>query len=224
MMKPQKPFHRGQIVASATDDESIKEVTTAYCQHPVLQQEQEGFRQRLTRLLLNYTTTSTLSSTIDDSVAASAPMPYHIHLLLLPTNIIELDGLTIMELIHNAFIEGFDLTDDMVLVEFEHAMNNPRNQHCVSITYDNEWRCQIHFNDSSWQVQREAQQWSQQYATELPIIERNRIATCTRRLDITTDPDPQRDYFDDFIALIDHLRLTLAPCYIFDRRQNEFLI
>ena len=139
-------------------------------------------------------------------------------------NIIELDGQTIIELIYNACIEGFDLTDDIVLVEFEHAMNNPRNQHCVSITYDNEWRCQIYFNDNVWQVQREAQLWSQRYASELPLIERNRIATCTRRLDILTDPDPQRDYFDDFIALIDHLRLTLAPCYIFDRRQNEFLI
>lgn len=151
-------------------------------------------------------------------------MPYQIHVLLLPRDIIELDGQTIMEQIYNAFIEGFDLTDDIVEVEFEHALHSPQNQHCVSITYDNEWRCQIRFNDTTLQVQREAQLWSQLYAAELPIEERNWIASCSQRLDITTDPDPQRDYFDDYISLIDHLRLTLAPCYIFDREQNEFII
>ena len=150
-------------------------------------------------------------------------MPYQIHLLLLPREIIELDGQTIMEQIYTAFIEGFDLTDDLVEVEFEHALHSPQNQHCVSITYDNEWRCQIRFNDTTPQVQREAQLWSQLYAAELPIAERNWIASCSRRLDITTDPDPQRDYFDDYISLIDHLRLTLAPCYIFDREHNEFI-
>lgn len=221
-MKPQKPFHRGQITAAKTEGESVQETDT------ILQQQQhhqrhDGFRHRLTRLLLRDTSSSSASA-IDDSVAVSGPMPYHIHLLLLPTNIIELDGLTIMEIIYNAFIEGFDLTDDIVLVEFEHAMNNRHSQHCISVTYDNEWRCQMHFNDNVWQVQREAQLWSQRFAREIPNTERNRIATCTRRLDITTDPDPDRDYFDDFIALIDHLRLTLAPCYIFDRTQHEFLI
>lgn len=228
-MKSQKPFHRGQIIAAATEVQSVEETNKNIHQRPILEQQQaeqehlqEEFRHRLTKLLLRNTTLSL--PTINGSAAASVPMPYHIHLLLLPTNLIELDGLTIMELIYNAFIEGFDLTDDIVLVEFEHAVNNPHNQHCVSITYENAWRCQIRFNDNALQVQREVRRWSQRYAMEIPISERNRIATCTRRLDITTDPDPQRDYFDDFIALIDHLRLTLAPCYIFDRRQNEFLI
>lgn len=217
-MKPQA-FHFASTVAAiepSTDTNNLR--------HPPSHQQPESLGKRLARLLLNDNITPSHSSTVDGNDQVTAPMPYHIHLLMLPMNVIELDGLTTMELIYNAFIEGFDLTDDIVAVEFEHALDNPHNQHCVSVTYDNEWRCKIMLNDNIWQVQREAQQWSQQYATELPMGERLRIGTCIRRLDITTDPDPHRDYFDDFIALIDHLRLTLAPSYIFDKMHNEFLL
>jgi hypothetical protein len=219
IMKPQKAFYGARKLAVIEGPPD-----THHLQHPPPHQQPESFGNRLARLLLkDNISSSSPSSIVDGNVPVAAPMPYYIHLLMLPMNVIELDGLTTMELIYNAFIEGFDLTDDIVAVEFEHASNNPQSQHCVSVTYDNEWRCQIMLNDNIWQVQREAQQWSQQYATELPMGERLRIGTCTRRLDIMTDPDPHRDYFDDFIALIDHLRLTLAPCYIFDKRHNEFL-
>jgi hypothetical protein len=207
-------FHSGRVVP--TNEHRSPDINRP--QPPFLCQQQESFLISVDEVVIEG-----FDFTFSNYRWSRTSMPYHIHLLLLPKNIIELDGQTIMGQMYTAIIEGFDLTDDIVEVEFEHALHSPQHQHCVSITYDNEWRCQIRFNDTAPQVQREAQFWSQLYATELPIGERDWIASCRRRLDITTDPDPQSDYFDDFISLIDHLRLTFSPCYIFDRNQNEFI-
>jgi hypothetical protein len=148
--------------------------------------------------------------------------PYQMHLLLPADN--ETDEQTVMEYIYDILVEAFDVTDDQVDVEYDIASNNENNQqiHTVSVIYESTWRCQIHFNDKST-VLRASQQWSRQHATEYSAVEKIHIAQCSRRLDIISDPDPQHDYNDDFMALSDYVRNMLGSSYCFDPIRNIFL-
>jgi hypothetical protein len=140
---------------------------------------------------------------------------YEMHLLLPDEN--QTDEPTILQYIYDVLMEAFDMTDDQVDVEYDIASNNEsdRQIHTVSVIYESAWRCQIHYKDDATVV-RDSQQWSTQHATEYPIVEQTQIAQCRRRIDIISDPDPQNDYNDDFIALSDYVQNMLGTCYCFD--------
>jgi hypothetical protein len=148
--------------------------------------------------------------------------PCQIHLLLSPTSE-DVDGPTTVEFIYDVLVDGFHLLDDKVLIEFDTTPNRQTISKCVSVIYDHIWRCQIHFNDDKAQVLQDSQQWSRIYGMNLPIAARKDIAGCYRRLDITCDPDPDRDYSRDFDALLLYLRHTFGQCYTFDSTNNKFI-
>ena len=149
-------------------------------------------------------------------------VPCHIHLLL-PINSEDVDGPTTVEFIYDVLNEGFHMLDDKVQIEYDHSPNYRTQNKCVSVVYENTWRCQIHFNDDKEQVLQDSQLWSRIYGIRLPLASRKNIAGCYRRLDISCDPDVKGDYSCDFDALLLYLRHTFGQCYTFDSLNNKFI-
>ena len=146
----------------------------------------------------------------DDDAFALSPLSYQFHLLLPPTHT---DASTVMEFIHEILFDGFARMDDNVQVEL-HRMNRT-----VTLTYDQEWSCRIQWNDAP-HVLHDAQRWAtHHHSTE----EQRRIAACTQRLDLYSDPDPERNYYDDYLTLVEHLQVTFDPSWVFDPTQDEFI-
>ena len=149
--------------------------------------------------------------------------PRQIHLLL-PRNCSEdVDGPTTVKFIYDILVEGFHSLDDQVLIEFDNSPTGRTINKCVSVIYEQTWRCQIHYNDDPEQVLQDSQLWSRIYGIHLPMATRKSIAGCYRRLDITGDPDIDSDYSRDFDGLLVYLRHNFGQCYTFDSMNNKFI-
>lgn len=149
------------------------------------------------------------------------PQPCQMHLLL-PPSTDDVDGETTLAYIHEVVVEGFQFLDDKVIVEIDNSPRWQLQSGCVSVIYENTWRCEICLNDQRDQVLSDSQLWSRIYGTGLPKSTQTEIAMCYRRLDITCDPDPHNDYFPDFEALLLYIRHTFGNCFIFNSTHNEF--
>jgi hypothetical protein len=143
-------------------------------------------------------------------MAASA---YHCHLLLPPTHA---DPQTVIEFVYEILVDGFRFLDDDVTVDMD-----PRTR-TVTLHFDPEWSCRIRWNDAP-EVRRDAQIWAQRHAMDRPDDERQQIAACAQRLEMDTDPDPEREFCDDYLALVEHLQVTFELSWTFDLTQGEFL-
>jgi hypothetical protein len=158
--------------------------------------------------------TSQLQQRFAPSARSVAMTSYQVHLLLPPPN--NADAQTVIEFVYDILFDGFAVMDDDVTVELN------REEFSVILTYDQLWTCRIVWNDAAT-VLTDAQQWARLYATDRSDNDRMLLSMCHQRLDIISDPDPQRDYLDDYLALVEHLQTTFDPSWTFDPAQNEFI-
>jgi hypothetical protein len=144
------------------------------------------------------------------SMAAAA---YHFHLLLPQTHA---DAQTVVEFVYEILVDGFRFMDDDVTVEMD-----PRTL-AVTLTFDQEWCCRIRWNEAP-EVLRDSILWAQRHAMDRSDDERQQIASCAQRLEIDSDPDPDREFYDDYLTLVEHLQVTFDPSWTFDLSQGEFI-
>lgn len=142
-----------------------------------------------------------------------AAASYHFHLLLPQTYA---DAQTVIEFVYEILVDGFRFMDDDVTVEM-----NPRTL-TVTLTFDQDWVCRIRWNDGL-EVLRDSQLWAQRHAMDRPHEERQQIASVAQRLEIDSDPDPEREFYDDYLTLVEHLQVTFDPSWTFDLTQGEFI-
>ena len=152
-------------------------------------------------------------------------MPCQYHILIPHRDGVE--GETTLEFIHNELIDLLSSVDDQVHIELISSPKSQTERKCVSVIFENNWGCQIFFNDDKATIVNDSQHWSQTHGINFPISIQHNLARYCRRLDISCDPDPENDYFRDFDSLLLHLENNLATreqvCHTFDSVNNRFL-
>lgn len=147
------------------------------------------------------------------STSMAAPS-YHFRLLLPPTHA---DAYTVMEFVYEILLDGFRFLDDDVQVDMDLRTRTVTLRFAPAA-----WCCRLRWNDGP-EVLRDSQIWAQRHAIDRPDDERQRIASCAQRLEIDSDPDLEREFYDDFLTLVEHLRVTFDPSWTFDMTQGEFI-
>ena len=78
---------------------------------------------------------------------------------------------------------------------------------------------QLHYNQEDYVVE-ESQEIAEDAATNHP--DKARIAACRRRLEIAGEDDPDMDYFNDSLYLLEIIE-TFSGVFIFDPYDGRFL-